>query len=350
LEQTVGILLDHDTYRRVPTKRTGYEDIALYNKASKEIGLNPYYMSLRHITKKTALGFIFDGHRYRLVRRRIPKVIHNRAITLSPPSIQKLKTLAQSSIVFNQKNRLGKHHIYSLLSENRTLREYLPSTMLYSKENMKKAMKEYSAIFIKPTSGSIGEGVIKLKKHETGQWNMYWKKGEPTRMSRQKMLATIEQKVGNRSYLVQEEIPLATYKGRPYDVRVSVQRGEKGQWEVTGMVGKVAAAGRHVTNVAKGGKVMRCEELFQASGFYVETMKNSIGLISLEMAKYLGKRLPHLADIGLDMGVDYKGNIRLIEMNGRDQRIAFKKARMDTTFFQTYATPLKYAKYLLKTK
>lgn len=60
-------------------------------------------------------------------------------------------------------------------------------------------------------------------------------------------------------------IALATYKGRPYDLRVSVQRGTTGKWQVTGVVGKVAGAGRHVTNVAKG-KVRRTEVLLKIIG------------------------------------------------------------------------------------
>jgi len=62
----------------------------------------------------------------------------------------------------------------------------------------------------------------------------------------------------------------------------------------------------------------------------------------------LGKKLPGLADIGFDMGIDKSGEIKLIEMNGRDQRITFKKAKLANTFYRTYLTPLQYAKFLLK--
>jgi hypothetical protein len=214
---------------------------------------------------------------------------------------------------------------------------------------MNKAMTELSAIFIKPTSGSIGDGIIKITKHASGDWYIYSKKGKPVRRSRIRTTDFIKQYIGNRSYIIQEAIPLAKFRGRPYDLRVSVQRGEEGKWQITGIVGKVAAKGRHVTNVAKGGKVKRCELLFQESGFSVAYMKRAVGKVSLEIAQFLSYRLPHLADIGLDMGVDRYGNIKLIEMNGRDQRIAFKKAKLNSTFYQSYATPLRYAKYLLKT-
>jgi hypothetical protein len=349
MKQTVGILLDHDMYTAIPNKRTGYEHIHLYNKAGKQIGVQPFYMSLRRINNSSALGFIYDGRRYRLMRRKIPEVTHNRTITLTPIWKKKLETLARSSIVFNRLNRFGKHKIYNLLLQNRSLRQYLPHTIRYSRQNLHKVMKirDCPALFIKPTSGSVGNGIIKLSQHTSGKWNMHWKKGKPNTSTLKRTADFLDHYIGNQPYIIQEAIPLATFNGRPYDLRVSVQRGANGNWQLTGIVGKVAAAGRHVTNVAKGGSVKRCEELFEASGFQAEAVKEAVSQVSLEIARFLGNKLPHLADIGLDMGVDWNGNIKLIEMNGRDQRITFKKANLHDMFFQTYSTPLLYAKYLL---
>jgi hypothetical protein len=349
MKQTVGILLDHDMYLGLPFKRTGYEEIRLYNKAGEQIGIQPFYMSLNHINNKSALGFIFDGTRYRLMKRKIPKVIHNRSMNFTSIGSKTLKQLAQSSIIFNRVNRVSKHKIYNLLLSSPTLRLHLPRTMTFSRLNMQRAMKmmTYSSMFIKPSSGSVGDGIIKLSKQANGTWYLYVNKGKPLKRSSERTLYLLEQYIGNRRYLIQEAIPLATYNGRPYDLRVSVQRGANGEWQITGMVGKVAAAGRHVTNVAKGGQVHRCEELFEASGFQVGAMKQAVSTVSLAIAKFLSKRLPHLADIGLDVGIDQNGTIKLIEMNGRDQRITFKKAKLSTTFYQTYSTPLHYAKYLL---
>ncbi|MBP1155781.1 MULTISPECIES: YheC/YheD family protein [unclassified Paenibacillus] len=209
-------------------------------------------------------------------------------------------------------------------------------------------MNECSELYVKPTSGSIGNGIIKIKKKSSGNWTIYWKKEKHLQKSLRKTFAFIEQKVGPQNYLIQEAIPLATYHGRPYDLRVSVQRGRTGEWQISGMVGKVAAAGRHVTNVAKGGKVKRGEKLFRHSGLSVESMKKEVNRASLEIANYLGDQLPHLADIGLDMGVTRNGSVKFIEMNGRDQRITFKKAGMRSTFFDTYLTPIQYAVFLMK--
>ncbi|UJF35821.1 YheC/YheD family protein [Paenibacillus hexagrammi] len=142
----------------------------------------------------------------------------------------------------------------------------------------------------------------------------------------------MHQKVGRQSYYIQQTIPLATYKGRPFDLRVSVQRDDSGDWQVTGIVGKVAASGSHVTNVAKGGRVRTCEVLFKENGFDVERTVSAVERASLEIVRYISRRVPHLADVGLDMGVDQSGMVKFIEMNGRDQRYSFRKGGLSETF------------------
>lgn len=343
----VGILLDLKTYRGIPKGRTGNERLSLYNKAGRELGIKPFYMCLRDLRSTTALGYTYENKGYRLVRRTIPKVTHNRAITLSPYLKNKLRKLSRSSNLFNRQNRYDKQHIHQLIHANASLRKYLPAATKYSRSKLEAAMRKYYSLFIKPTNSSVGEGIIKLSMQESGNWKLYGINRTPKIVSYKQAVSLIEKKVRKQSYMIQEAIPLATHHGSPYDLRISVQRGGSGQWQITGIVGKVAASGRHITNVAKGGKVKRCEELFTSSGFDSTQLIKELHQVSLAIAQYIGISLPHMADLGLDVGVDQNGNIKLIEVNGRDQRYSFKKAKMRTTFYRTYETPLRYAKFLL---
>ncbi|WP_167357167.1 YheC/YheD family protein [Paenibacillus pectinilyticus] len=350
MHQSVGILLDRETFRRIPSRRTGNERLALYNKAAKELDLKLFYMSLEQVGTNSALGYTYNKAKYRLERQSIPKVTHNRQIALSPSLKAKLKLLSKSSLIFNRQNRYDKFKIYKLIYQNPELREYLPVSMRYSQARLKDAMNTYSSLFIKPTNNSVGDGIIKLKKQQSGNWLFYWKKGSPKSLSSQQVVNRVNKYVGRQHYMIQEAIPLATYHGRPYDLRVSVQRGATGSWQVTGMIGRVAAKGRHVTNVAKGGKPKKVETLFRTSEFEPEAMKTAIRAVALKIMNDLSGKLLHVADVGLDLGIDTQGHIKLIEMNGRDQRYTFKKAKMHATFYRTYETPLQYAKYLLTQK
>lgn len=344
----VGVLLDLKTYKGISKGRTGNERIALYNKAANKHGLIPFYMCLRYVNRNSAVGYVYSNHSYKLVRKKIPRVTHNRTITLTPYLKNKLSQLSRYSNVFNRQNRYDKYLIHHLIHKNEHLRKHLPESTRYTRKQLELAMSKHTSLFIKPTNSSVGNGIMKASKQVSGAWKLHGVFRKPKLVSRKQAILLINNKVRNQTYMIQKAIPLATYKGRPYDIRVSVQRGESGQWQITGIVGKVAARGRHVTNVAKGGQVKRCEELFQSSGFHASQLTQELHQASLAIARHLGTCLPHMADLGLDVGVDESGGIKLIEVNGRDQRYSFRKAKMNATFYQTYETPLKYAKFLLK--
>ncbi|MBA2941513.1 YheC/YheD family protein [Paenibacillus sp. CGMCC 1.16610] len=347
MRNVVGILLDRKTYLGIQSKQTGYEQIDLYNQAAEKLGITLFYICLQETSADSALGLCFENKSYRLLRLPIPKVIHNRAISLSPYMLKKLNHLAASSQVFNRQNRYDKLRIHKLLHTTESLRAHLPATLSYSRTHLLEAMEQFPDFFVKPTNSSVGKGIIKLSKQENDTWDLFWSNNQPKKLTRDQALAYIKNKVGKQTYLIQQAISLATHQGRPYDLRVSVQRGAKGKWQVNGIAGKVAAHGRQVTNLGKGGEAWRCELLFHRSGFQPEQMKEAVEQVSLRVAEVLGKRLPNMADIGLDMGVDKTGHIWFIEANGRDQRYEFKQLKMEDSFYQTYETPLVYAKYLL---
>jgi hypothetical protein len=351
LKRVIGILLDSKPFSGIQKSRTGREKIAFYNKATKKHGLVPFYMCLHLVKpeKRKVTGYLFKNGRYLLKERSLPPVIHNRAMPMSREGRQRLEALSQSSLVFNGRTRYSKWKIHRILNKKKALQPYLPYTLLFSKSSLSKMMERYSAIYVKPVSSSIGKGIIKVSRVSSRDWRIQTAGNIQTKKMK-KVYPYLRKRIGARSYIIQEAIPLAEYKGRPFDIRVSVQKNGHGVWQVTGMVGKVAGKGRHVTNVAQGGRVIRCDTLFSASGIPLEPTERSIKRISLKIAKRLEKKLKNLADVGLDMGVDQKGHPYFIEMNGRDLRYSFQEGGLQKKFYKTYENPVKYAKYLYKRK
>ncbi|MGO4275176.1 YheC/YheD family protein, partial [Paenibacillus sp. TAF58] len=164
VRNVVGILLDRKTYLGIHRQQTGYERIDLYNKAAENLGMTPFYMCLQHISKKSVLGLCFENNKYRLIRLPIPKVTHNRAMTLTPYLQKQLSLLSKSSIIFNGQNRHDKLRIHKILSTIKSIREYLPESMAYSREQMEDAMKRFPSLYVKPTNSSVGKGVIKVSQ------------------------------------------------------------------------------------------------------------------------------------------------------------------------------------------
>lgn len=347
--KTVGILLDASVFKKVKSKKTGHEKLYLYNRAAKKHGLTPVYLCLDNIKSNSSKAYCYqyvDG-KYIYKKLTIPKVIHNRAMTSTSSLRKKLTVLKRKSIVFNAKNRYMKYYIHKLLTSN--FSRHLPYSMSYSKANLRTMMGKYQSLHVKPQSSSIGKGIVQVVRTDKGKWRVRLPKKSV--VGNQTIAVNkVHSLAKKQKYYIQETIPLAKFKGKPYDIRVTVQRGHGGKWQVTGTVGKIAGKINYVTNVARGGSVKKTNTLLAHNFSSPQAISHDLKQLSLNIARHLGHKLNRLADVGLDIGVNSTGKPYFIEMNGRDQRYGFKILKMNDTFFRTYETSIVYAKYLLNKK
>lgn len=351
-----GILVNHAIYNGLPSGRTKHEAIHLYEEAAIQYELLPYFIKLQHITSGSGLvpAYVKKGSHYVKQIVPIPPVIHNRSLFNHRRYLPRVKMLEEEGkVVFNYWNRYGKLHIYDILMQEQALRPHLPRTVPATIANAKEMMSMYDSLIIKPNIGSIGKGIVKLDK-DGATWRLTY----PLK-TKGKRLKTIRfqsgfppllmQKLKSKAYILQQRLPLAKYHNNPFDLRVSVQKDHTGEWQVTGIVGKVAASNKFVTNVAQGGTVYPLPALLQHFPFLeYEQVKHDVEQFSLRVATYLCRFLPQLADIGLDIGITQFGFPVFIECNNRDLRYSFAKAHMGEEWKATYRNPVGYARYLLK--
>ncbi|MEK4366735.1 YheC/YheD family endospore coat-associated protein [Paenibacillus sp. FSL R5-0473] len=358
LQETIGIMFDSRMYRGIPAGRTGQESLANYEQAAASYGLTPCFLRLEDIDsdQKTCLAYVKKEGRYVRERMPLPSVIHNRSLQLRRTEQHQItKLMLQGIQVFNVRNRYRKDHIHDMLHQDLALREHLPRAVKATPESLAYMMEQYDDLVIKPCSGSIGHGIMRVFERD-GQWKLTCetkaaRKGWATfRLSKGQLPSATLRRIFRHAYLIEERIPLVRYEGRPVDLRVSVQRGSDGLWGITGMFAKAAPAHTFVSNIAQGGKVMKLAEALGLgeSGFDLARLEYRIGLVALRIAQNLSASLPHLADLGLDLGITRSGQIYFIECNGRDQRYGFRKAGMSEHWKATYSKPMAYGRLLLE--
>lgn len=357
LQETIGIMFDSRMYRGIPAGRTGQESLANYEQAAACYGLTPCFLRLEDIDldRKTCVAYVKKEGRYVRERIPLPSVIHNRALQLRLTEQRQItRLLLQGIQVYNVRNRYRKNHVHDMLRQDPFLKDHLPHAVKATPESLTYMMEHYQDLVIKPCSGSIGHGIMRLFQQE-GNWKLTCetrasRKGWATfKLSRGQLPSAKLRRIFRHAYLIEERIPLIRYEGRPVDLRVSVQRGGDGVWSVTGMFAKAAPAHTFVTNIAQGGKVMTVAgalglaepstELFQ--------LQARITMVALRIAHTLASNLPHLADLGLDLGLTQNGGIYFIECNGRDQRYGFRKAGMQEHWQMTYNKPMAYGRLLV---
>lgn len=353
----VGILLNSGMYRGIPQRKTGRESISNYEESARKFGLIPCFLRLGDIDLKQGTSMVYMLCGFEYIKKTIPTpyVIHNRALYQVSAARRRINSLAsQGTYVFNMYNRYGKDVIHRLLSSAHHLRKYLPETIPAKPSGLRYMMSKHNDLILKPVQGSVGRGVMRMKKG-SHHWELYYsssmssKRYHVTRLRHGNLPMRIRKQIFQVPYLIQERIPLVEYYSKAVDLRVTVQRGFQGEWGITGMFAKAAPQGSFVSNIGKGGGAYPVKALLAAAmpPYLIQAALAEVEYLALSVAKYLSSHLPLLADLGLDIGITSDGRPYFIECNGRDQRYGFREAQMMEEWKNTYHQPMAYARYLL---
>lgn len=353
----VGILLEPFTIEGIRKGNTGREHLEFYEKAGERYGLTPCYFRLQDVDtrRKMVRAYLKGNGKYVLKKLPLPQVIHNRILIKGKKNRERWQRLKETDrIIFNRHNRFRKWTMHRLLYQNKAIRPHLPETHLATVRTIQNMMQKYKQLIIKPNNGSIGSGILKLNRI-----GVNWQLTYPAVKGKGRIKWTIKlfqrelpkhfmNLIKKRPYLVQERIPLATFAGAPFDLRVSVQKNDKGEWQITGIVAKVARKGHFLTNVARGGTTYTLEEILQNHPtLTVSKVRENVSRLALLVARHVEQNIPRMADLGLDIGITDEGKPYFIELNGRDLRITFRNAKMYREWEATHTTPIGYAAYLL---
>ncbi|MEH7109122.1 YheC/YheD family endospore coat-associated protein [Bacillus sp. JJ1764] len=352
-KQNIGILIGSKLYRKLQAGRKT-KILTLYEEACKNYNLNPCFISFKDIipNQPQIKAYIQNTNGdYQLAYIEKPLVIHNRGYQNSKSAQKRLKRLREEGMmIFNEWNCYGKLYIHQILMENQQLIPHLPETQIVNEEHLYDMINKYQELIVKPNKGTLGKRNKKLTKLNNRHWILTSLCGD----SYKEEIITIQDlvsklvKTKRNYYLIQERIKLATFQQNPFDIRVSVQRNEWGEWQVTGMVAKVAGAGNFVTNVARGGTCYSLNQILEDHPqLQYKQVYDEIKYLSLAIADQLSNRLPFLVDLGLDIGITAKGFPMFIECNARDLRYSFRNANLLDIWKETYKTPIGYGKYLL---
>jgi glutathione synthase/RimK-type ligase-like ATP-grasp enzyme len=193
-------------------------------------------------------------------------------------------------------------------------------------------LARYGHIVAKPIQKWGGQGIVFVA--DLGNRGYSVKAGKTVKIVTEKRAAwhEVRRRKASPSYIVQQYIPLAVADGRPFDIRVMVQRKKSSPWEVTGKLAKIAGRGWLVTNALRShGSVVPVETALQRSSEALHAAKARIDAdldrVSLQIAERLSRSYAGLHVIGLDMGVDQNGKVWLIEANFTPMVGLFRKLK-----------------------
>ncbi|MEC2133043.1 YheC/YheD family protein [Brevibacillus centrosporus] len=231
---------------------------------------------------------------------------------------------------------VGKWSKHQHMIKHAYLRDYLPATRLFAPDTLWEYVEDYQKIMLKPSGGGGGAGIIQLTDKGNQRYLVHAGNAKRIVEGRDNTVSYVKSLFRPKPYLLQPLIPLGRINGRPFDIRVMVQRKtSKSTWLVTGWVAKLAGPGFVVTNVARSrGKVLPLQTAIRLSNVDApDDLLAEIKKVALAAADALGKAYPTLRGIGLDLGVDIEGKPWIIEANFRPSLSLFRKLK-DQTFYR----------------
>jgi hypothetical protein len=217
---------------------------------------------------------------------------------------------------YKMKGKMVKH---KLLLKRQALLPHLPETHWLTASRSMRMLKSYSTIFIKPNKGSGGTGIIKIQRTRSG-FNLFDGRRRQFLHSDDLKKALYGYQKSSKKYIVQRGLHLGRYKGKIFDVRMYLQK-PYANWVISGMVARVAAPDRYVTNHQKCGHAEYLDKvlakLFANNKLKVENCRKTLRTIALIAAETLDKRFPDLRESGIDLAIDRSGHVWFIEANSR---------------------------------
>lgn len=337
------------------------------NLLSAQRGKGVYYFLFSpgdvNWTEKTVYGWFLrpTGKGTYVWKRQLtsfPDVVYDRISSRTDERSTPVQTFIsqlrkQNIPMFNQ-GFFNKWTVYQLLEPFADVRSHIPETQQPpSVDKIRDMLKRHNMVYLKPKNGCLGYGIYRVRKTGSSRYELTFQgvRGSVKRYfsSIRRLYTFIFRSKSASNYLMQQGITLATFRGRPFDLRVHMHKNGKNEWEVGGIAAKVAGTGSVTTHVRTGGAVIPAHELLtrlygDEEGSYI---LNNIAKTAIRICSAIEKaKGGYLGELGLDMGLDKEGHVWMFEANAKPGRSVFKHSRMKQADLRSRGLLVEYSKYL----
>jgi len=210
------------------------------------------------------------------------------------------------------------------IQKNAFLSQYVPETLRMTRSTLLRLLTRYEMVYIKPEFGSFGSGVMRVDRAKNG---FRYQLGQKIRTfnAYDSLYKSILSQTNGKKYLVQKGIRLLEFKGSKFDIRVMVQYSPNRTWETTGIIGRVAAKNKIVTNYHSGGKIVVASRLLRNHTGHVKSKLYTLSKLGVQTGKAMEKAFNGVRVIGLDIAMDKTMHPWILEVNTCPDPYIFKK-------------------------
>lgn len=300
--------------------------------------------------RRKVVALFYENGIWKVKKVVLPNVVYNRCYTTQMDVIYRLEGIIGENKCFNHRTQLNKWEVYNIL-EKTILKKYLPQTYLLDEANLQRILTDTNLIFLKPCYGHKGEGIYRVERMRDGEIGVSQDSLPPRYIYRND--EEFKEDLGNliddkNKYIIQQGIPFIHIDNKHFEFRALVQKNINGLWEVSNIVSRVAYESYYNASVIKW--VLNAEMVLKTlfKTIIVKRILKELNFISIEAAKELDSKFKSMAEISVDCGIDKKGKLWIVEINGcpvkkiYDMGIDLKNRDL------VYKRPLEFAYFLAK--
>ncbi|HZG17071.1 MAG TPA: YheC/YheD family protein [Candidatus Bathyarchaeia archaeon] len=309
------------------------------------------------VTSHTIYGYV-PAETKGWVRRRAtwPDVVIDRYRYSPTAAFQRYVDFRKRKLFPYANNRLAnKWKVHQVLIKDERMHPWLPDTLRFNKAALRSMLKKHSQLYVKPANGTGGRGILKIERTATGYHLLGRDQNRVKRSIRTNKLSTllpkVERWVNHGYYIIQQGLALDLKPGRSVDMRLLLQKNQKGEWTITGHGIRVGGEKSATSNLHGGGKAVDSIR-FLASRFNEDRAKEIVAeceQLGYQTAATIEGHFGRMLELGLDIGIDTDGRVWLIEVNPKPGREIFKELGQLALYRQAIRKPLQYAMHIAST-
>ncbi|WP_187820549.1 YheC/YheD family protein [Pasteuria penetrans] len=296
-------------------------------------------------------------------REPLPSLLYDRCYYRSREQHYRYRTFIQRlrqdpQVRFLGRPLAGKWKTYQLLQTQKEILPFLPLTELCENtETVIEFLQQHTSALLKPDMSSLGRGVVAIECLGNPSESLFQLRGRTfsneTFHRKVRGLASLRKWITSRlrfkKHIVQTFLPLQTPSGKPFDIRLLVQKNERWQFNITGAGVRIGKPHTITANLHGGGQVEVLARFL--SQHYPTSLRESI----YEQFEKIGNLVPgaleathgKLVELGIDIGLDPGGRAWLLEVNSKPGRAIFLHTAERAVRRKSIHLPIRYAASLL---
>lgn len=287
-----------------------------------------------------------------------PNMIYDRCRIQRTYRFEQLKKFRSryGHLTFLNRPLRNKWTIHRLLTKDFRYKGCLPATRyVESTQDVTDMIRKYPLVYLKPINGTGGRGILRIESRKDGLLHIQGR-DQSRRIIRPQQISPAGLSsylapwhLKSNRYIAQQGIQIKLVSGRVHDYRMLIQKNGEGAWEVTGCAGRIGAEGSITSNLHGGGRAATMNALLKEwlrDESKVDEVREEAEKLGVGIAAFLEQSYGRLCELALDLAIDRKGGIWLLEVNPKPAREVFAQAGEKDTYRKAILRPLEYALWL----